>query len=66
MLAAVDEEGHEPQAVAQSQGSVVDGEHSKGQLPVPVVLVSVGIGAQRISDEAVGPLHLGVGILARH
>ncbi len=57
----VDEEGGEP--VAQGQGHVVDGEHCEGQLAVPVVLVPVGIGVQRIANDSVGPLNLGIGVL---
>jgi hypothetical protein len=44
------------------EASVVDGEHREGQLPVPVVLASVGVGAQRITDDAVSQLYLGVGV----
>ncbi len=57
----VDEEGREP--VAQDGGRIVDGEHGERQLSVPVVLAPVREGAQRVPDDAVGALDLGVGVL---
>ena len=33
-------------------------------MTVPVVLAAVGVGAQRVADDVVGPLHVGVGVLA--
>jgi hypothetical protein len=61
--AAVDEEGR--QAVAEGGRRVVDGELGWQEVDVPVVLAPVGVGAQRIANDsdAVGPLHLGVGVL---
>ncbi len=61
MGAAVDEEGRE--AIAQGRGSIINCEHGAGQLPipVPVVFAPVGEGTQRITDDAVGPIHLGLG-----
>ncbi len=50
-------------SVAHCRGHVIDGKGSKGQLPVPVVLVSVGPGAQCITDDTISQLHLGVGVL---
>jgi hypothetical protein len=48
---------------AERRRRVVDGEHGERQVVVPVVLASVGEGAQRVTDDAVGPLHLSVGVL---
>ena len=59
--AAVDEERH--QVVAERGGSIVDGELGEREMTVPVVLASVGVDAQRVADDAVGPIHLGVGSL---
>jgi hypothetical protein len=56
--AAFDEEGR--QAVAEGGRRVVDGELGGQEVEVPVVLVSVDVGAQRIAHDSVGPLHLGV------
>ena len=50
MRAAVDEEGH--QAVAEGGRRVVDDELGGQEVDVPVVLASVGVGAQRIADAA--------------
>ena len=61
MRAAVDEEGR--QVAAERRRRVVDGEHGERQVVVPVVLAAVGVGAQRVADDAVVPLHLGVGVL---
>ncbi len=48
----------------QGRGHVIDAKDSReGQLPVPVVLASVGICAQRITNDTISPLHLGIGIL---
>ena len=41
----------------------VDGKFGKSEVTVPAVLASVGAGAQRVADDAVGTLHLGVGVL---
>ena len=42
-----------------------DSEHGTGgRLTVPVVVVPVGDGAQRITDGAVGPLRLGAVVVA--
>jgi hypothetical protein len=51
------------QAVAEVGRRVVDGELGGQEVNVPVILASVGVGAQRIAGDAVGPLHLGVGVL---
>ena len=32
-------------------------------MTVPVVLAAVGVVAQRVADDVVGPLHHGVGVL---
>ena len=40
-----------------------DGEQGERSLPVPVAPAPVGAGAQRVADDSVGPLHLGVGVL---
>ena len=44
-------------------GCVVDRELGQRKLFVPVILTAVGIRPQRVADDAVGPLHLGVGVL---
>ena len=62
MLAQVDEE--RGQVAAQRLRHVVDGEDSKWQPRVPVVLASVGEGAERVAEHPVNPLGLGVGVLA--
>ena len=41
----------------------VDGELGVREVTVQVVLASVGVGAQRLADDAVGPLHPCVGVL---
>ena len=61
MGAAVNEE--RCQVVTERRRGVVDGELGQREMPVPVVLAAVGVGAQRVADDAVGPLHLGVGVL---
>ena len=60
MRAAVDEEGRK--AVAESRGGVVDGKLGKHEMQIPVVLAAVGVGAQRVADDTVSPLHLGIGV----
>ena len=64
MRAAVHEEGR--QAVAERGGNVVDGEGEVGEREVaaPGVLAAAGVGSKRVANDAVGPLHLGVGVLA--
>ncbi len=61
MGAAVDEEGC--QVATKRRRRVVDGEHGERQVTVPVVRAAVGEGAQSVADDAVGALHLGVGVL---
>ena len=61
MRAAVDEAGR--QVASERRRRVVDGEYGEPQVIVPVVLAAVCIHAQRVDYDAVGPLHLGVGIL---
>jgi hypothetical protein len=59
--AAVNQEGCT--SVAQGRGQVIDSKDSEGQLPVPVVLSSIGIGVQHITDDTISQFHLGVGAL---
>ena len=61
MCSAVDEKRR--QVVTERRGGIVDGKHGERQVTVPVVLAAVGVRAQRVADDAVGPLHLGVGVL---
>ena len=61
MCAASDEERR--QVVAEHRGGSVDGKFGQREMAVPVVLAAVGVGAQRVADDAVGPFHLGVGVL---
>ena len=61
MCSAVDDEWS--QAIVKQGRSVIDGELGERKVAVPIVLTTVGVGAQRVADAAVGPLHHGVGIL---
>ena len=58
---AVDEEWR--RVVVERRCRVVDGELGVREVTVQVVLASVGVGAQRLADDAVGPLHPCVGVL---
>ena len=61
MCSPVNEEWR--QVVTECRGRVVDGELGEREVAVPVVLAPIGVCAQRITDDAIGPLHLGVGVL---
>ena len=61
MRAAVDEEWS--QVAAERRRGLVDGEHGERQATAPVVLAAVGVRAQRVADDAVGPVYLGAGVL---
>ena len=61
MRAAIDEKGR--QVVAERGGSILDGELGEREMTVPIVLAAVGVGAQRVADDAVSALDLGVGVL---
>ena len=60
MRATIDEEGRHVRLPTERRRCVVDRELCKHQLLVPVVLAAVGIRLQRVADNSVGPLHLGV------
>jgi hypothetical protein len=49
MRTTVEQQGRE--SIAQGRGCVVDGKYREGQLPVPVVLASVGLKVQRIAGD---------------
>ena len=59
MRAAVDAQGRR---VAAERRGAAEGKHGERQATVPAVLAAVGAGAQRVADDAVGPLRLGVGV----
>ncbi len=61
MCAVVDEEGS--QVAAKRRRRVVDGENGEPKVAVPVVLAAIGEGTQCVPDNAIGLLHLGVGVL---
>ena len=50
MRAAIDEEGRE--LPPQCGGRVIDRKHRQRQLPVPVIVPTIGEGAQRIAMTA--------------
>ena len=41
----------------------MDDNHGERQVTAPVVFAAVGVGAQRVADDAVGAFRLGVGVL---
>ena len=53
------------QAIVKRGRCVIDGELGERKAAVPIVLTTVGVGAQRVAidSDAVGPLHLGFGVL---
>ena len=59
MRAAVDAQGRR---VAAERRGAAEGKHGERQATVPAVLAAVGVGAQRVADDAVGPLPLGVSV----
>ena len=61
MLTSINEE--RGQVAAQRRGRVVNGEDSVWQPHVPVVLAAIGEGPQRVTQHAIDPLGLGVGVL---
>ena len=60
MLTSINEE--RGQVAAQRRGRVVNGEDSVWQPHVPVVLAAIGEGQQRVTQHAIDPLYLGVGV----
>ena len=63
MRAAIDEERR--QVVTERGGSIVDGELGEREVTVAVVLTSVGVGAQRVANDAISELGVGVLVVCR-
>ena len=60
MLTSINDE--RSQVAAQRGGRVVNGEDGLGQPHVLVALAAMGEGPQRVTQHAIDPLYLGVGV----